>query len=140
MHVLSRTELGYGCRLLLVRAGLWYEEGSVMINIKGEEQSACVQGHYEGPLRSNGLISMPLTGQEQMLLPMYAYALHGMAYPVPLQPGSLHMRFHPTSVPTFGPTLSLPNGRIYQQQPPILPASAGGNSPAHSGQLCAFKL
>ncbi|KAK9916995.1 hypothetical protein WJX75_009637 [Coccomyxa subellipsoidea] len=83
------------------------------------------QGHFEGPLRSNGLVSMPVAGQEQMLPPMYAYALHGVAYPVPLQPGNLHLRYHAPALPAFGPTLSLPNGRVYHQQQPILPASSG---------------
>ncbi|CAL8466851.1 g6387 [Coccomyxa elongata] len=82
------------------------------------------QGHFEGG-RSNGMVSMPLAGQEQMLLPMYGYAVQGMAYPVHMQPGHPHLRYHPPAVPTFGPALSLPNGRIYHQQQSLLPASAG---------------
>ena len=91
-----------------------------------------MQGHFEGPLRSNGLVSMPVAGQEQMLTPMYAYALHGVAYPVPLQPGNLHLRYHAPALPAFGPTLSLPNGRVYHQQQPILPASSGAEFHPHS--------
>ena len=93
-----------------------------------------VQGHFEGG-RSNGIVSMPLAGQEQMLLPVYGYAMQGMAYPVHMQPGNPHLRYHPPAVPNFGPTLSLPNGRMYHQQQSLLPASAGKESCYPAGHL-----
>lgn len=79
-------------------------------------------------------MSMPKAVQEQMLVPMYSYAVPGVGYQVAMPPGSIHMRYLP---PTLGP---IPNGRIYQQQQPMLPMSGGAALTGCKGTQLTQKL